>query len=312
MGVALRARPPLVSVANIGPAPLVKPLTDCGLLVADGAADLDVAGTDPALAPDRRGFRLHLQPRSQFGRCEGLVDLGTHTAALRYDPGMGDEMWDFGSNFWLGVGMAAAVATALATVIALAFSMWWRRVDRYTAEWAFFSGSSRWIDRASRDVTPPRADCTLGNVGAGTAYRVTVQGVGCHVVMSEPRRPAQQSLAGKAIASAVTSGEELDVRAYCEPTLWDKAEVVVLWREPRGWWPGMRRRIQREPLRDVAPRPVYECMQKDDSGQPFIGPTTSPEPAAPVLPSRLTPQHPTPMDSLVRRRAAWTRVKRSG
>lgn len=84
-------------------------------------------------------------------------------------------------DFWAEVGLAAAIATALATGVSTLAGLWWRRMDRAYADWAVLRGRSWWTsDRRNGDPDGPNASATLANVGDGLAFRVSVQGEGCN------------------------------------------------------------------------------------------------------------------------------------
>ncbi len=208
---------------------------------------------------------------------------------------------DFGDAFWAGVGLAAAVATALATLVSLVFSTWWRRIDKNSPEWAFIDVESSWWATGRGDESGrPSANGLIANVGDGPAFAVSVHGVGCRVVLSQPGSTGRDPRTPTVIP-VVRAGESHHITVYCEPTEWSKAELATVWREPGTWRRARRRMMERIPLRDLADRPTF-------SSESITAPTPE-EPQPPVLPESLAPQHPIPTGSLVRRHIWWRRLR---
>ena len=255
-----------------------------------------------------------LRHATQFAHCsDGGADAG------EFEGGHGVTWFRSGilrlmeqGLFWAGVGLAAAVATAFATFMSLVFSMWWRAIDRHAAEWAFIDGKSQWRepDRYGHGAEPS-LDCVVANVGAGTAFRVQVQGVGCHVYPHAPGRATDSGWRwGKELTllPVLAPGESFELRVYCEPTLWAEAEVAITWREQGTWRRERRRLLHREPLREVAPRPALALDERDELGTAITVPAPE-EPPPPVLPERYSQQLQLPTGGRVQRWRSWRRLR---
>jgi hypothetical protein len=196
-------------------------------------------------------------------------------------------------QFWAGVGVAAAVSTALATGVSTMAALWWRRQDRREADWAWFEASSQWVisDPYGND-RDPHAETTLANAGDGPAFRVEALGLGCTPWLYEERRSGDRSRRPHVpVIPVMQPGARMYLLVWCEPADWDAADVLISWtRSPT--WKGHRNRIEFAiPLSDIAPRPVRSTR----STNAYTGSTETtplPEPAGRVLPESLRPQLP--------------------
>lgn len=232
--------------------------------------------------------------------CEAVADSDRAPGAPVYDPNV---EWD--ANFWSGVGIASAVATALATLIALLFSTWWRRIDRHAAEWAFFDGSAVW-----RSELAPGGDCRLANTGAGTAYQVKVRGVGCNIEAHGEyvRGDWGSSAASISMIPAMKPGDTVGVWFRCEPSQWERAVVAITWREPGSWRRKRRRCMHRERLADIAAKPRYGRTVSNESGSPTFIPIT-PEPEEPLLRPGYEENNALPTGWFGKRAYDWHRLR---
>lgn len=199
--------------------------------------------------------------------------------------------WDLGNDFWPAVGAATALATLVSTIVAL----WWRRIDMRRPEWVTYDGRVSWLasDRYG-DPTQPGAECTLGNAGSGTAFRVQILGVGCHVrahgdVHYSSATGAQYSKAFT-VLPAMSTGESVELSIACASADWGNAEIAITWREPSPWRRRRRRRLLQIRLRDIGPRPDYVKQETDGDGRVIEVP--QPEPTGQALPDSLRPQWP--------------------
>lgn len=188
---------------------------------------------------------------------------------------------DFTSNFWVGVGLAAALATALATAGAFLFSMWWRSVDAQRPEWVTYDTDVRWIAPGGDDVyedpgTLPVLRATLSNASQGVALRMKVAAIGCAVEMQRLTEKPRVETIG--LVPVFSPGTAVRVEVKCEPADWDAAALLLLWREPSLWRHKRRRRSCLIPLSDIASRPTYSMWvpMVDGSGS-FLKATTEPE-----------------------------------
>jgi len=225
-------------------------------------------------AVSRAGVRVGRFPRLGF--------------CARYRPGMS---WDLGNDFWPAVGAATALATLVSTIVAL----WWRRIDMRRPEWVTYDGRASWLasDRYG-DPTQPGAECTLGNAGSGTAFRVQILGVGCNVRAHGDVRYSQVSGSSYSktftVVPAMATGESVELSIACASADWGNAEIAITWREPSPWRLRRRRRLLQIRLRDIGPRPDYVKQETDDGGRVIEVP--QPEPTGQALPDSLRPQWP--------------------
>lgn len=150
---------------------------------------------------------------------------------------------DFSGNFWAGVGLAAAVATALATGISTFLAAWWRWRDRAEAEWSITVERSGGIDSYGDRTTDPELMIRVVNVGDGTAYKVKTSGRHLEDTPSFLQR-RRDGHGWTSIASPLPSlrtGESVLVRAKCaDADLWTAADFRISWwhsptRRKRKW-----------------------------------------------------------------------------
>lgn len=196
------------------------------------------------------------------------------------------------TEFWAGVGLASAIATALATGVSTVAALWWRRQDRRVVEWVVADGLSEW---RRGDGWIPYARANLWSVGDGTAFHVTVSGEGCHVTMQgEPSKPHQDNTRPDlGLAPVMPPGGQVALRVFCEPDWWDRAGLVVRWVESPTW-KARSRRERRVPLVDLAERPQYMDFEPVGPGGLTELVPQVPEPQFPVLPAKYRvppPQH---------------------
>lgn len=206
-----------------------------------------------------------------------------------------------GSSFWAGVGLAAAIATALATGVSTFAAMWWRRQDRQRADFLALQGTSQWREKydVHGDGGWPTASFNLVNVGDGVAYRAELVGLGCTVDIDQGdlREAYGPGHHQTTMLPIVERGMSLKVTVHAEALDWDKAELEVCWTESPTWKGGRRREFIL--LRDIAARPTWESVTDWSTHGPV--PRDTPEPDGPTLPPSLAPKRPAP-DGRHRRR----------
>lgn len=195
---------------------------------------------------------------------------------------------EFTPQQWTIIGVVAGMATAVATALSAALSIFWRFMDRKTAAWITFSGSSSWPApppgaSSSYYTGPPLARGRIANVGDAVALASHVVGLGCNVEL--------WSLGGQgqmiALAPAIQPGDQYTLTITCEPDDWNKAEIAVIWTTRPALF--RKRRVELLPLREVAPRPRYRRYETD----PETGKREDievPEPPRPILPPEDQPQ----------------------
>lgn len=203
--------------------------------------------------------------------------------------------WDVGDDFWLTVGVAAAAATALAALVSTIIALWWRRIDMHRPEWVTYDGRASWLASDSYgDPTQPGAECTLGNAGSGTAFRVQILGVGCNVRAHGDVRysPASGMSYSKTftVVPAMATGESVELSIACASADWVNAEIAITWREPSPWRRRRKRRLLQIRLQDIGPRPAY--VKQDTDGYGNLIEVPQPEPTGQALPDSLRPQWP--------------------
>ena len=215
------------------------------------------------------------------------------------------------SGQWAEVGLAATIATGFATGISTVAALWWRRQDRNEADWVVYSGRSQWeIQKLGHDPDP-QANGTLANAGDGIAFRVKAFGLGCCVRLGE-------SVGGRSgrgwreleLVPAIQPGTELELVVWCEPSVWDRAQVVVAWTRSPTWKKRRSRRHLAIPLTDIAKRPVYALREFDET-KGMTQHIPQPEPTPPVLDRRHEAQWPLPAEGWLKLKLQsrdWRRV----
>lgn len=83
---------------------------------------------------------------------------------------------DFTGNFWVGVGIAAAVATALATGVSTFLAALWRWRDRPEAEWGHQTQNLGGVTAYNTPGNSPEVTIELTNIGDGAAYKAMFSG----------------------------------------------------------------------------------------------------------------------------------------
>lgn len=199
-------------------------------------------------------------------------------------------------EFWATLGLASAVATALATGVSTVAAMWWRRQDRREADWVFFDAGSKWraVDKYNSEGTPPQGWATLANAGDGSAFRLEATGQGCKAELRGELKTSQVHGSYRpavALVPVMHPGGTVHLQVWAEPEDWRAAEVVLSWVRSPTWKKRGSRRTLRVPLEQVATRPDYVGERFDeDSGVTRVEPL--PEPDGPVLPPSLRPASP--------------------
>lgn len=198
-------------------------------------------------------------------------------------------MSSLSSNDWAIIGIAAAVATALATLASLALSMFWRALDRPMADWIVFDSDAWWLGRNpySGEHPPPGATGTLANAGDGIALAVKVRGVGCQATLARDadyryNRPPVD------LVPALRPGEQVHFNVFCSLADWDRARVAVTWRPTPARF--RRRRYRYVPLQAIAAPPTYSQRESDVDGfetnveRPELAPQTAVQSDLPMPP----------------------------
>lgn len=203
---------------------------------------------------------------------------------------------DATGDFWTVVGLAATVATAVATGFALIFSMWWRHVDAQRPEWVIHSGRSTWTDYDPLySDTGSMLYARLANASQGIGLHVSVEGIGCR---AEVQKLTDGRWVTKRIVAVLIPGDEFLIFAQCEPTDWDKAAIVILWREPGLWTRCQHRHSLRVPISSIATVPEYSPPYDDEQAEPSL----------PVMPD-MTPDWPIPEPGWIARRRSLRQLR---
>lgn len=205
-----------------------------------------------------------------------------------------------GPDFWAAVGLAAALATAFATVITVVISLWWRRVDQARPVWVLSDGESLWTSSDCQDAVPPRAVGKIANAGTGAGYRLAVVGMGCHAHLWERLGPTSANYSYLPVAA---SGLSLHLTVHCEPADWDQAQIAVMWEVPSLWRTTNQKRIEVRSLSDFAGRPAYAKITEDTQSG-VLKTVLEAEPTGPALPDELAAQTPLPSGNWLQQRAA--------
>lgn len=197
-----------------------------------------------------------------------------------------DWIGEFTPEQWAIIGVVAAVATALATLLSAGLAMIWRVADRKQVAWVTHQAWSGWSAEDSHGIkTPPMAEADLSNVGDASALAVKIVGLGCTVQMQGERIDVYRREHYE-LVPALRSGESVHLSVYCEAEDWGDADVAIVWTIRPAWT--RRRRVELLPLAQVAPRPRYSHSLPsvgEQAMQALQMPT--PEPPPPVLPRDL-------------------------
>lgn len=140
-------------------------------------------------------------------------------------------------DVWSVVGVAAAVASAVAAIVSTCLVLWLRYRDRPAAEWMvepLYFVQSPAFDRIWRQVRsgPPHEQIVVTNVGDGTAYRLRAEGVGCKVLLYRADASDSRGFATPSSISHLRTGEHFGLFIWHDkPSLREAERVKLLWRE---------------------------------------------------------------------------------
>ena len=194
------------------------------------------------------------------------------------------QLWS--SDFWLVVTAASTLATVLATLLTLAVSAWWRKLDSQEADWTPHTASATWEPpHTHEDRSFPVAEFTLANAGDGTAFRMQTRGEHCTVTMGESRTGQLGSFRAQvAMLAAMHPGDDVRVWVECDPRLWEVAGVAISWRRSPTWRKRQSSRFATIPLSEIASRPVFGKDELDNKSGEYVR-VPLPEPGQPPLSS---------------------------
>lgn len=141
-------------------------------------------------------------------------------------------------------------------MVTVLFAAWWRRVDRLAAEWVLYDASVIVADRidASTTLSGVGLRATLANAGAGSAYRVKVEGIGCQALVlphQERRTVGGGRLRRLRLIPVISPGETFTLEVRADPGVWRDAEVAIIWSEPGVWRRARQSRIHIERMAGV-------------------------------------------------------------
>lgn len=212
------------------------------------------------------------------------------------------ELWT--ADFWLVVTAASTFATVLATILTLAVTAWWRKLDSLEADWAPHAERPSWEPpyRAT-DRSVPTLEFKLANAGDGTAFRMEIRGQHCTVAMGEYGTSSigLAHRAERAMLPAMHPGDEIRVWVECDPRLWDAAGLVITWKRSPTWRKKHSQRAATIGLSEIAPRPVFGKDIDDGTGNYVRKPL--PEPDQPPL----TAEQTAALSRAGKRRLPWRR-----
>lgn len=212
------------------------------------------------------------------------------------------ELWT--ADFWLVVTAASTFATVLATILSLAVSAWWRKLDSLEADWAPHTARPSW-EPPYREGEPsvPSVEFTLANAGDGTAFRTELRGDYCTVTMGGYSKGQLGTFrAPTPMLPAMHPGDDVQVWVECDPRLWDVASVMITWRRSPTWRKKHSQRTATIPLTEIAERPVYGTDKIDDTTGNYVR-KPLPEPDQPPL----TADQTAALAGHRRRRLPWRR-----
>lgn len=202
---------------------------------------------------------------------------------------------DGAMDVWQVTLWASTIATAVATSAAVLASVWWRHHDRTQADWLITGANSVWvIERPGIAPWPPHLRCRLMNSGDGTAYRLSLIGLGC--------APIANVVGGTVVTEVhpvAGPGAAFDLEVYCEPELWDRATLRLEWVESPTWKDKVH--YLDLPLAGLAavPQPTAREMNPVSLAEEYV---TVADPGRPALPDHIKVSRPAPAKVRRRRR----------
>lgn len=137
------------------------------------------------------------------------------------------EWWE---NFvgWLfsDIGQAAAIATAIATVITGFLMIWFRLIDSPKPRWALIPQGQLWgEDNSERRY--PEYSFVIANVGTGSASLVSLVGFYCAIQENN----STENFASTHF-SMLEPGSTMQLKAQTSSSKWNHVRVLVTWTEP--------------------------------------------------------------------------------
>ncbi|MCC2313188.1 hypothetical protein [Cellulomonas xiejunii] len=186
---------------------------------------------------------------------------------------------DFDTAFWAGVGMASAVATALATGVSTVAAVWWRRQDRQEADWAIYNVRPFRTHRDSHGNEPSLGlDLDVANAGDGVAFRVVATATGGDVRIQGPLVESGLGVRGhmhrrsQPLVPVMPPGEAVHLRIdVAGPEEWATAAVELSWVHPPTWKKRRNTRTLRLLVADLAtlpPQRATDPVAGEPAGQP--------------------------------------------
>lgn len=181
----------------------------------------------------------------------------------------GVELPDFAGNFWAGVGIAAAVATALATGVSTFLAALWRWRDRPEAEWKHQTQDLGGVTAYHTPGNAPQVTVELTNIGDGDAYKVVFEGSLLEAIPIVGRRSPTGEWADVTQPVAVLrTGESVSVIVKAETSYaWETASFTISWwhaptRRRRKWLGLKSTQLHAKfNLRDLGNNPAEQCIE---------------------------------------------------
>lgn len=130
------------------------------------------------------------------------------------------------------IAWIAGIATAVATVVTAAMTLWFRMMDKPAPEFEIVPLYQRW-DNSHGPVQLPELHMTISNVGSGSARLVSFISSysSLYLKKNDKNLPQEHD-------PILEVGQSVEITAHTIPSRWDEASLIITWKEDSHlfWW----------------------------------------------------------------------------
>lgn len=163
------------------------------------------------------------------------------------------------------IAWIAGIATAVATVVTAAMTLWFRMMDRPSAEFEIVPQRAYW-NNMHGSVQLPVHEMSISNVGSGSARIVSLLGS-----WSKVKTTKNGAVLPGGHDPVFEVGQTIEVFLTALPKHWENLYLIVTWNEASHlfWWRYSKYKVFR--LADLFERPVLLDYRTDKTTAVFGG-----------------------------------------
>lgn len=131
------------------------------------------------------------------------------------------------------IAWIAGIATAVATVVTAAMTLWFRMMDKPSPEFEVIPLYQDWQDGSHGPFSLPRQVLTISNVGSGPARIVSFIGAYASIYATDEKHQVR-----KEHLALFDVGQTIEIAASAIPSRWEQTSMTVTWAEDShlfGW-----------------------------------------------------------------------------